>query len=601
MVLIVFMQSGMKKSSLTGRKVVIYVQNVVPVIQAAASVESVIPSAKQSGNKSLADLFAQLLQQYQSSSVPGEDTNAAEDSPELPQATALPEAANIPAIQGEGIDTAHAAKQAVLEKLEGLELPESIDPEELLALIEKAFSPQVSEAVVAKVSELVEKGISPEILAKLQTLVADEITPKVEGQSPQAQTLEVLAKVSEPLVKSEQVVSTSGKQPEAQAAVVTKTPITPIESPMRGEEVTSVQVETAKGNTPEVIPKAEVPTEGKPQGIPHRVEPSELQAKSMAPEVLVQLKESGVKGITDEKVARVSEATQKSLNPEVAIAASEAKPKEAAVAFAPPKVAPLPTTTGQEQAKVVPEAPKVVPEMPVEQKVEAKPFMANWKVPTEQPVSNEAQAPVTASILSGAQEAIPAMKPIVEVPAFMPGTVAVPTAESSETQAMPQELAPKTPEAPTLRTAGDFTIRSVRHLLGSGEETIEIKLHPQSLGSLNVAVKTTGEAVEIIVTAASPMVREMLEVQLAGLKETLVNDGVDVTKVRVESNGTSQNDMSQWASQQQSASSQGTNKNQQGQQAGAGMYQDDGTDVDGSNAQGSHPSSHHEGEINLFA
>ena len=592
------------ENSLTGRKVVIYVQNVVPVIQAAAPVESVIPSAKSSGNQSLADLFANLLQQFQANSAPGKEPSVEEGSTELSQATVLPENAIVIANQAEGIDTALVSKQAMLETLEGLDLPETIDLNEVIAVIEKAFGPHVSEAVVAKVNELVKQGMSPEVLAKLQALVSDEITPKVEGTIPLVKTTEVIAQAVEPILPAEHVAKTKGEQPLVQATVTTKTPTTPIDLPIReggAEAGIPAELESAKVKVPEVLSRAEVSTDGKPQGIPHRVDAPELQARSVAPEVLAQLKEVGVKGITDEKVARVSEATQKSLNPEVAIAVSEAKPKENTVAFAPPKVAPLSTVsnaTPQGQ-----EVPKAVPEAPVEQAEvsKAKPFMANWKVPTENAVSNEAQASVVTSILPGMQESVAAIKPVVEVPAFVQGAVAIPIAESSETQALAQELTSKTPEAPTLRTAGDFTIRSVRHLLGSGEETIEIKLHPQSLGSLNVAVKTTGESVEIIVTAASPMVREMLEVQLAGLKETLMNDGVDVTKVRVESNGTSQNDMSQLASQQQSTSSQGTNKNQQGQQANAGMYQEDGMEANGSDAQASKPSAHHEGEINLFA
>lgn len=104
-----------------------------------------------------------------------------------------------------------------------------------------------------------------------------------------------------------------------------------------------------------------------------------------------------------------------------------------------------------------------------------------------------------------------------ETPLLTPAAIVVPASiESSglrEAQAT-RELPPQ-PEAPTIRTVGDFTIRSVKHLLGSQEESIQIRLVPRSLGELHIAVKTIGNSIEIVVSAANALVRDVLESQLS--------------------------------------------------------------------------------------
>ena len=89
------------------------------------------------------------------------------------------------------------------------------------------------------------------------------------------------------------------------------------------------------------------------------------------------------------------------------------------------------------------------------------------------------------------------------------------------------------PDPPTIRTVGDFTIRSVRHLLGSEQESIQIRLVPRSLGELHISVTTVHDKIEVTVTAASGLVRDVLDSQLAGLKDALARDGVEVSRISV--------------------------------------------------------------------
>lgn len=166
------------------------------------------------------------------------------------------------------------------------------------------------------------------------------------------------------------------------------------------------------------------------------------------------------------------------------------------------------------------------------------------------------------------------------------------TAEAKATPELPRF------EAPTIRTVGDFTIRSVRHLLGSQQESIQIRLVPRSLGEMHIAVKTHGDGVEIIVSAANGLVRDVLESQLPGLKDALSREGVEVTRVSVH-NG-SMSDTGNPLAQSQAHSTQR-------QQSSGAAFSDDGSvegeeDLVGSD-QTKRPVgvSTHDGDLDLMA
>ncbi|MFP6582274.1 MAG: flagellar hook-length control protein FliK [Candidatus Hydrogenedentota bacterium] len=184
-----------------------------------------------------------------------------------------------------------------------------------------------------------------------------------------------------------------------------------------------------------------------------------------------------------------------------------------------------------------------------------------------------------------------------ETPLLTPATIVVPASiESSgsrETQATLQ-LSPQS-EAPTIRTVGDFTIRSVKHLLGSQEESIQIRLVPRSLGELHIAVKTIGDSIEIVVSAANALVRDVLESQLSGLKDVLSRDGVDVSKVTVH-NG-SMSDMGSSLAQSQAHRQQGSAANLSGEMLSEN--EDEFGESDGADKHARSRS--HDGDLDMLA
>lgn len=89
------------------------------------------------------------------------------------------------------------------------------------------------------------------------------------------------------------------------------------------------------------------------------------------------------------------------------------------------------------------------------------------------------------------------------------------------------------PPVVTIRNVGDVAIQSVRHLVGSGEQTITIKLVPESLGTLQVTLTRVDDGVEIALASANQGVRHVLEHQLYALRDALSREGVDVTRAVV--------------------------------------------------------------------
>jgi hypothetical protein len=150
------------------------VQNLVSMIHSAVPTEvSGKAASAKAGGGGLSELFAQILQQFQGLALQGNTEVAAEATTEPEETTAslmgvLPEQA----ANGEAQESVLAIKQAVLEKIATLELPESVNREQLVAVIEQAFSQGISPEVVAQVSALVEQGRSPEVLAQLEAFLA---------------------------------------------------------------------------------------------------------------------------------------------------------------------------------------------------------------------------------------------------------------------------------------------------------------------------------------------------------------------------------------------------------------------------------------------
>jgi flagellar hook-length control protein FliK len=89
------------------------------------------------------------------------------------------------------------------------------------------------------------------------------------------------------------------------------------------------------------------------------------------------------------------------------------------------------------------------------------------------------------------------------------------------------------PPKATLENLPQQVIRGLRYLVESGEHTLRIRLVPESLGEVNLEVRSSRDEVSVRMASASPIVREVLQQHLPSLRESLAQDGVHVAKVSV--------------------------------------------------------------------
>lgn len=92
------------------------------------------------------------------------------------------------------------------------------------------------------------------------------------------------------------------------------------------------------------------------------------------------------------------------------------------------------------------------------------------------------------------------------------------------------------PPRTTIQAVGDAAIRAVRYLTTRGEETLIVRLVPESLGELHVAVRSHDGGLEVRLASAHAAVRDALEHQLHALREALAREGAEVARVTVSSN-----------------------------------------------------------------
>lgn len=108
-------------------------------------------------------------------------------------------------------------------------------------------------------------------------------------------------------------------------------------------------------------------------------------------------------------------------------------------------------------------------------------------------------------------------------------------AQDPQTAVRAQETAP--PERPmpqsTLPQLPAATLKHVRFLLASGEQRATVKLIPESLGEVRIDILKQGDQIQVRLLSANPAVRELLEGQLAGLRESFQRDGLHLNRVDV--------------------------------------------------------------------
>jgi flagellar hook-length control protein FliK len=150
----------------------------------------------------------------------------------------------------------------------------------------------------------------------------------------------------------------------------------------------------------------------------------------------------------------------------------------------------------------------------------------------------------TPAIAKALSDSVPELRPMpadvsskglpqaaIQVIAANGGDTASPDAVTTQSR---EPVRAPLPPSVDVRDVGDFTVRSVRYLSGRTEETVTVRLVPRSLGELQIAVRTSAEGLDVILTAAGHAARDRLEVQIMGLRDLLAREGLDVNRVTVQ-------------------------------------------------------------------
>lgn len=93
--------------------------------------------------------------------------------------------------------------------------------------------------------------------------------------------------------------------------------------------------------------------------------------------------------------------------------------------------------------------------------------------------------------------------------------------------------APEPPPRPTPADLTQFAVKSVRFLAGRGEETMTVRLVPESLGELRLVVRSGEHSLDVQLSAVNASVRDSLEQQLPALREALARDAGDARQVNI--------------------------------------------------------------------
>jgi hypothetical protein len=89
------------------------------------------------------------------------------------------------------------------------------------------------------------------------------------------------------------------------------------------------------------------------------------------------------------------------------------------------------------------------------------------------------------------------------------------------------------PDRTTVKTIAVDTVKGVRYLLTKGEQTMRIRLVPESLGELKLVVTSSNDEITVRLASANHAVREVLHTQVHHLREVLAQDGGNVGKITI--------------------------------------------------------------------
>ncbi len=152
------------------------------------------------------------------------------------------------------------------------------------------------------------------------------------------------------------------------------------------------------------------------------------------------------------------------------------------------------------------------------------------------------------------------------------------------------------PESVSVRETGDAVIRSVRYLSGKTDEVITVRLVPRSLGEMQVAVRTSAEGVDVVLTASTSAAREVLEGHVAGLRQAMGREGIELNRVTIQVFG-------QFDAGHQTAPGQHGQQGQAGHSAryAPSAYRDSAGHEQGDRGQQQDRRQRHDGRLNMWA
>lgn len=120
----------------------------------------------------------------------------------------------------------------------------------------------------------------------------------------------------------------------------------------------------------------------------------------------------------------------------------------------------------------------------------------------------------------------------VKAPVF--GSAEIQTAGRTRVDSLAQAAQSDIPQSVSVRDVGDAVVRSVHYLSGRTEDVVTVRLVPQSLGELRIAVHSGERGMEVVLTAANNAARDALETNLQGLREALGREGMNIERVSVQ-------------------------------------------------------------------
>jgi flagellar hook-length control protein FliK len=88
-------------------------------------------------------------------------------------------------------------------------------------------------------------------------------------------------------------------------------------------------------------------------------------------------------------------------------------------------------------------------------------------------------------------------------------------------------------EKTTLQALPENTLRGVRYLTANGEQTMRIRLVPESLGEMRLEVTSAKGEVNVKLTSANAAVREILQTHAPGLQTAIAQDNAGTVRVTV--------------------------------------------------------------------